>query len=79
LQYLIATSILERGITLKHLQVIIVHSDHPLMDEKTLIQMAGRVGRKIDAPEGKVIYLAEILTESMAKSIQRIRHANASL
>jgi late competence protein required for DNA uptake (superfamily II DNA/RNA helicase) len=49
------------------------------MDEKTLIQMAGRVGRKIDAPEGKVIYLAEILTESMEKSIQRIRHANASL
>jgi competence protein ComFA len=79
LKYLIATSILERGITLKHLQVIIVQSDHPLMDEKTLIQMAGRVGRKIDAPEGKVIYLAEILTESMEKSIQRIRHANASL
>lgn len=79
LQFLISTSILERGITLKHLQVVIVHSDHPLMDEKTLIQMAGRVGRKTDAPEGKVIYLAETCTTSMAESIQRIRTANKSL
>lgn len=79
LDFLISTSILERGITLKHLQVMIMHSDHPLMDEKTLIQMGGRVGRKSDAPDGKIIYLAEILTESMAKSIERLRHANQSL
>lgn len=79
LNFLISTSILERGITLKDLQVIIVHSDHPLMDEKTLIQMAGRVGRKIDAPDGKVIYVAEVLTPSMAQSIKRLHIANQSL
>jgi competence protein ComFA len=79
LDFLISTSILERGITLKHLQVIIVHSDHPLMDEKTLVQMAGRVGRKIDAPHGKVIYVAEVFTKSMEQSIKRLRIANESM
>jgi late competence protein required for DNA uptake (superfamily II DNA/RNA helicase) len=49
------------------------------MDEKTLIQMAGRVGRKIDAPDGKVIYVAEVLTPSMAQSIKRLHIANQSL
>ena len=79
LRYLISTSILERGITLEHLQVILYASDHTLMDEKTIIQMAGRVGRKQKSPKGEVILIYETLTTSMEASQQRIISANQSL
>jgi len=77
--YLVSTSILERGITLVHLQVIIASADHPLMEEKTLIQMAGRVGRKKEDPYGEVILYAQVVTPAMVASYQRIEHANRAL
>lgn len=77
--YLVTTAVLERGVTVKDAQVIIYHSDHLLYNEHTLIQISGRVGRKKDAPEGEVIYLASKETEAMAKSIQEINRANKNL
>ena len=44
-----STSVLERGVTIKNLQVIVFNAEHELYDEKSLIQISGRVGRKIDA------------------------------
>lgn len=79
LRYLISTSILERGITLAYLQVIIYDSDHGLMDEKTLVQMAGRVGRKTVSPEGRVILVCEKISPAMEASQKRIRVANEAL
>lgn len=76
LNYLVCTSILERGITLLHLQVIIAFGDHPLMEEKTLIQMAGRVGRKREDPYGEVVVYSQVITEAMAASQKRIQFAN---
>lgn len=74
--YLITTSILERGVTVKDLQVIVYHADHELYDSSTLIQIGGRVGRKIDAKDGEVIYLAYKKTEAMIESIDKINEAN---
>ena len=79
LRYLISTSILERGITLAHLQVIIYASDHGLMDEKTIVQMAGRVGRKTISPKGQVILICEKISAAMEASQKRIRTANEAL
>ena len=79
LRCLISTSILERGITLEHLQVIIYGADHPLMDEKTIVQMAGRVGRKTVSPQGEVIVICETISPSIQASRQRIRTANEAL
>ena len=76
LSYLVSTSILERGITLVHLQVIIAFGDHPLMEEKTLIQMAGRVGRKKEDPYGEVVVFSQILTKAMDASQKRLQFAN---
>ena len=76
LTYLISTSILERGITLKNLQVIIVEGDHPLMEEKTIVQMAGRVGRKKEVPYGDVIIYCQTITTAIQSSQQRIQFAN---
>ena len=76
-EYLITTSILERGVTVKNLQVLIYHANNTLFDSSTLIQISGRVGRKKDAPDGKVIYFADSISKAMEESIRKIREANA--
>ncbi len=78
-RYLVTTAVLERGVTIKNLQVIIFHADHSIYDSYSLVQIAGRVGRKKDAPTGEVIYLAEQFTKEMDKSIKDIQNANKTL
>ena len=78
-QYLVTTAVLERGVTVKDLQVIIFRADNSIYDEYSLVQIAGRVGRKKEAPEGEVIYLANEYTKDMEKSIKSIQNANESL
>lgn len=76
--YLITTSVLERGVTIKNLQVIVFNAEHELYDEKSLIQISGRVGRKMDAYEGEVIFIASYITEEMQKCCKEIIRANKS-
>lgn len=76
LSYLITTSILERGITLKNIQVIVYNAHHELFDDKTLIQISGRVGRKKDAYDGEVIFIGDYKSESMVEAISKIKQAN---
>jgi competence protein ComFA len=76
---LITTSILERGVTLAYLNIIIFSSDHDLMTKTVLIQMAGRVGRKIEAPTGKVIALCDYETIAMREAVDKINFANEHL
>ena len=45
LEVLITTTILERGITIEDVQVIVLEAGDRIFDERTLIQIAGRVGR----------------------------------
>ncbi len=76
-KYLITTSVLERGVTLKDIQVIVYNAHHYLFDKKTLVQIAGRVGRKIDSYLGEVIYIADYESNSMVESIKHIEQANS--
>lgn len=76
LSYLVTTSILERGVTVKNLQVIVYSSDHTLYNKATLIQIAGRVGRKIDAREGKVIFLGKERNHDIEEAIYEIQRYN---
>ena len=77
--YLVTTSVLERGVTVKDLQVIVYHSQHMIYNCATLVQIAGRAGRKIDAPEGEVIYIGKIATQAMYDSIEQIKTSNKNL
>ena len=77
--YLVTTAVLERGVTIKDLQVIIYKADDAIYDSASLIQISGRVGRKKDAPEGEVIFLAKQKTEHMENAISEINSANKSL
>ena len=77
--YLITTAVLERGVTFKDLQVIIYDADNGLYNSQTLIQIAGRVGRKIDAPEGEVIFLVNKRTSEIDDAIKTIESKNRHL
>ena len=78
--YLVTTSVLERGVTFKNLQVIVTDSEEEdIYDSATLIQIAGRVGRKFDAPTGDVIFLAQKVTKSMEDAINEIKFCNTFL
>ena len=77
--YLVTTAVLERGVTIKDLQVIIYYADNAIYDSASLIQISGRVGRKKDAPEGEVIFLAKKKTTHMERAISEIESANKSL
>ena len=77
--YLVTTAVLERGVTVKDLQVIIYRADHNIYDRYSLVQIAGRVGRKKEAPEGRVIYLAKQTNMEMQKSIEDIEKSNKTL
>ena len=79
LDYLITTAVLERGVTFKDLQVIIYDADNDLYNSQTLIQISGRVGRKIDAPEGKVIFLVNKTTSEINDAIETIKQKNRNL
>jgi len=78
-RYLISTSVLERGITLLNLQAIIYEAHHRIFDTAMLLQMAGRVGRKKEAPSGDVIFLAIRKTIPMKEAIKAIEYANGHL
>ena len=77
--YLITTAVLERGVTFKNLQVIIYDADSEIYDSQTLIQISGRVGRKIDAPEGEVIFLVNKRTTQIESAISTIKSKNRNL
>ena len=78
-QYLVTTAVLERGITMKDLQVIVFHADSDIYDDHALVQIAGRVGRKKDAPEGEVIFIGKNKTKYMERAISDIIAANQAL
>lgn len=78
-KYLVTTSVLERGVTFKNLQVIVYDAAHEIYSKETLIQISGRVGRVIGATGGEIIYVASKKSKAMAESIKNIEESNAHL
>lgn len=78
-QILVTTAVLERGVTVKNLQVIVFGADHPLYTSAALIQISGRVGRKKDAPDGEVVFIANRKTLEMEEAVNEIQNANKNL
>lgn len=76
IRLLLTTTILERGVTIGNSDVAILGSDDPLFDQAALIQMAGRVGRKLEDPIGQVWFWAEHRTRQQNKAIEQIEEWN---
>lgn len=77
-QYLITTSILERGVTFFDVQVIVFEANHKLFDKSSLIQISGRVGRKLKAPTGMIYFLATSRSSAIRQCIKDIKKKNNS-
>jgi len=79
IDYLITTSVLERGVTFDDLQVVIFEADHKIFSSETLIQISGRVGRKKKYPNGKVVFIGKRKSEEMQDCIDVITRKNRDL
>lgn len=76
---IITTTILERGITLKNVSAIVYDSESAIFDESTLLQIVGRVGRKVGYEEGEIIFLSTCRKKKMNNVIKRINELNKSM
>ncbi|WP_025729005.1 DEAD/DEAH box helicase [Atopobacter phocae] len=74
--FLLTTTILERGVTFKGINVIILGSEHHTFSSEILIQIAGRVGRSVDQPTGEVIFLHHGQSQAMKIARKQIKHLN---
>lgn len=79
IRFLISTTILERGVTVKRCHVAVVGADHSIFDRATLIQIAGRVGRSASYQQGKVWFIAQEKTEAQLQSRKEIEKLNQSI
>lgn len=75
-QLLVATTILERGITVKGVHVIVLKGEHKIYQEANLIQMIGRVGRKKEAPTGEAYIFGKKKTKVMTDCVRTIAWMN---
>lgn len=76
LEFLICTTVLERGITIHGVDVVIWKSDHPVFHEASLIQMIGRVGRSITMPSGEGLFLCTRKTTAIKRCARALRKMN---
>lgn len=76
LDLLVTTTILERGVTFKNVWVIILAADDPIYSSASLVQIAGRVGRAKDDPNGLVLFCYHKYTKAIAAAIQQIKEMN---
>jgi len=77
--YLVTTTVLERGVTIKGLQVIIYGADHAVYDTASLVQISGRVGRKKEESDGEVIFIVTKKNAAIKAAISDIEEKNAYL
>ena len=70
------TTVLERGITIKDVQVIVYNADHKLFNKDVLIQIAGRVGRNKLYPYGDVVFICKIKNKSIKAAIKILKKCN---
>lgn len=73
---LLTTTILERGVTIKAVDVVVMGAEDQTFTEAALVQISGRVGRNKDKPDGEVLFLHNGKTESMINAIRQINHNN---
>jgi competence protein ComFA len=72
----VCTSILERGITIKGVQVAVLFADHTLYDARALVQMAGRTGRSAECPVGRAVFIYAEQTQAMIQANRWIQDQN---
>jgi len=76
INFLVTTTILERGVTFPDIDVFVLYADHKVFNKKTLIQVSGRVGRDKLHPTGLLIFFSEYLTKAMKLTKNELIYMN---
>lgn len=76
LDVLLTTTILERGVTFKSVWVIVWQADDGIYQTAALVQIAGRVGRAADDPDGVVLFCYHHYTRYLRQTMRQIRRLN---
>ncbi len=76
IKMLLATTILERGVTFPDIDCVVLHSQHRVFTKETLIQISGRVGRMDNDDQGSVIFFHESISNAMLAAKKEIYWMN---
>lgn len=76
LMALATTTILERGVTFKDVQVMVLGAEEDIFTREVLIQIAGRVGRTPVSPSGEVYFYHFGKTKAMIEAKEEISFLN---
>lgn len=74
--FMIATTVLERGVTISGVNVVIINILKNVFDKSSIIQMTGRVGRSFKYPIGDAIIYTSYINEEAIKAKKEIEYAN---
>ena len=74
--FLLTTTILERGVTFKDIDVLVLGAEDKTFTEAALVQIAGRAGRHKDYPEGEVLFFHYGQSKEMKLARKQIRQMN---
>jgi len=74
--FLVATTILERGVTFRNLQAAVILAEDRVFSKAVLVQIAGRVGRFREYPSGEVVMFSEYMSPAMIRAKKEIRMMN---
>lgn len=72
LDFLVTTTILERGVTFQGIDVLVAAAHEEEFSREVLVQIAGRVGRTADCPDGEVTFFHNGKSEAMVKAVKEI-------
>lgn len=75
-QIIFSTTLFERGITIKDVNVIILYDRKDAFSKESLIQMCGRVGRNFNNPYGELYILSSVIDSNIINCKKEIEGAN---
>ncbi len=75
-QFLITTTILERGVTFPAIDVCVLGADEEVFSSSALVQIAGRVGRAKERPTGNVTFFISENTRQVQSAVRQVKYLN---
>lgn len=76
LDFLLTTTILERGVTFQNIDVLVIGAEDRTFTEAALVQIAGRAGRSADYPRGDVRFFHYGKSLAMKAAVKQIKRMN---
>ena len=74
--FLVTTSILERGVTFPEIDVYVLGADEPVFSSSALVQIAGRAGRAQSRPTGRVVFWINCNCRQVNQAISQVKYLN---